>query len=183
MAVPSSLNRFGWRHYYGTSLPTRIFPPVARLYLGVPAHSRSAYWNALWPMLRDTVPVLEAKVLEPAHLARNDSIVLYVPVEAAALADALACESLAHAPADVTRPPLTLPLPSGAGLAESPPGESFGQRRARQIAESYVRAEGDVQGTIVAFRDQLEQDGTSFGKPWKCSADFDTWLIRSGVRC
>jgi hypothetical protein len=183
MAIPLSLTRLGWRHYYGTSLPSRVFPPVARLYLGVPARSRREYWNALWPMLSDAVPVLEAKVLTAAHLTRNDSVVIYLPVEAACLADALACESLARVAADLTRPPLTLRMPSGAGLAESPPGESFGQRRARQIARCYVAAKGDVRSTVDAFADELGLDGATCERPWKCSRDFDAWLVRSGVRC
>lgn len=183
MAIPVSLTRLGWRHYYGTSLPSRVFPPVARLYLGVPARARREYWSALWPMLSDAVPVLEAKVLMAAHLTRNDSVVIYLPVEAACLADALACASLVKVAADLTRPPLTLRMPSGAGLAESPPDESFGQRRAGQIARCYVAAKGDARSTVDAFAGELELDGATSERPWKCSRGFDEWLVRSGVRC
>lgn len=183
LAIPVSLSRLGWRHYYGSALPTRSFPPIARLYLGVPARVRHAYWNELWPMLDKTVPVFEAKVLETARLARNDSVVIYVPVEAACLADALAAESLARVPARLTRPPLTLRMASGAGLAESPAGESFGQRRAGQIAKCYVAAGGDVRRSVQAFSDELAEEGASPAKPWKCSADFDAWLARGGLRC
>ena len=87
MTTPASLARLGWLHFYGSALPTRVLPPVARLYFGVPSRRRRAFWDRLWPMLSDAIPVIEAKILDDARLARNDPGVTYPPVGSAGPAD------------------------------------------------------------------------------------------------
>lgn len=166
----SETTQDGW-HFFtlGASGNAKITVPLVRVYWHL---APNGAWRFVRAMTRELAPTgvpARFKVLQnPADYKRADAAVLYAPVDS--WPQIAAPVRRAHLDLQrhmrPLRPLFTLDLGHGLALAEDPgEGESFGMRRAGQLADAVLQASAEGPATWAEVEPRLRAMGIRLDAP------------------